>query len=573
MMLVDARRLTGPSYLSLAPLVIVELSLEPGDSVVRATEVFRAELDRMRAALGEPEVPAFVARTHEKGFLLGYEAPIDVMLPHAEMSEWAALSAIEILASRAPLPLEPKRTEIAAMLEGARSPALLALGAEAKRRGLPLLWDDEAVSVGAGRGAITFTPRAIPAAHAIDWSKVSTIPIALVTGTNGKTTSSRLLAHVAGAAGHVVGNTSTDAIVVGGEIVETGDWTGPHAARAVLRHPKVELAVLETARGGILRRGLAVASCDVALLTNVSDDHLGTYGVDDLAAMTRVKGVVAEIVAPTGAVVVNANDPHLVALARRVTREGATGRPRLVYFADLDAVGEPARSIVGAHVAAGGEAIVSRAGELVVLEGARASSLGRLEDLPITFGGAARYNVENVLGVVGAARALGVRDDVIAGALASFAVTDNPHRGQLLERAGVRVLLDFGHNPEAVRAVLRLVGALLARRPGRLFVVTGSPGDRSDREIEDIARAIHDASPARVFVRELGDYLRGRAPGEVPAIFRRAFAASGLSPDAFELVDTEVAALERAFAEAREGDVVAVLVHIEREAVRALLEG
>jgi cyanophycin synthetase len=183
-----------------------------------------------------------------------------------------------------------------------------------------------------------------------------------------------------------------------------------------------------------------------------------------------------------------------------------------------------------------------------------------------------RYNVENALGVIAAARALALPDEAVVRALRSFGMKDNPGRGQVVERRGVRVLLDFGHNPAAVRAALGLAGALRAERGGRLMVITGAPGDRTDAEIEDIARAVSEARPEHVFVRELVDYLRGREAGVVPMLLRRALLAHGLAEDRFALAGSEIEALGAALDRAREGDVVALLVHLDRDEVRAFLE-
>jgi UDP-N-acetylmuramyl tripeptide synthase len=342
----------------------------------------------------------------------------------------------------------------------------------------------------------------------------------------------------------------------------------------VLRRADVELAVLETARGGILRRGLAVDTCDVALLTNVSDDHLGHCGIDDLAAMAQVKGVVVQAVRPAGTAVLNAHDERLVAIGRAAPCN-------VIYFADLDghrsvpdASVPAARAVVEAHRAEGRTVVLARGGKLVVALGAREDELATIDELPITFGGAARYNVQNVLGAVGAAHALGVPSDAIVRGVRGFSMHDNPGRGQLVERNGVQVFLDFGHNPEGVRAVMQLVRSLHAGRAegkGRLTVITGSPGDRSDHEIQGVARMIWEARPDRVFVRELVDYLRGRALGDVPALFRHTLVDLGMPSTSFALVASEREALERSFADGAPGDFVAVLAHVDRADVQAFL--
>lgn len=570
MLLVDARRLTGPSHLAGVPLVLVELALDAGETAARALALYLEELGRLRAAVGlAPEVDV-VTREHRGGCVFGYPAPIDEMLACADMSEWAAVSACARARGDEPLSVDDKRDEITAALERERNPARAALLEEAERRGLPVLWDDELTSVGLGCRSVSYANDAIPAPSEVPWRRLGTIPVALVTGTNGKTTSSRLLAHLATQAGFAVGSTSSDGVLVGGRTVEEGDWTGPAAARLVLRDPSVELAVLETARGGILRRGLAVDSCDAALLTNVGADHVGSYGIDDVNAMTRVKGVVAEIVPASGTAALNAHDPNLVAFA-----EGL--RARVVLFADLDGPrleGMAAtREALARHRAEGGASVVAEGGLVVLHEpSGPARTFGYINDLPITFGGAARYNVENALGAVAAAVGLGLPDDAIRAGLATFRNEDNPGRGQVLERGGVRVLLDFGHNPEGVRAVMSLARALLAERGGHtLTVITGSAGDRRDADVEGIARAVVEGGATRVFLREIAGYLRGRAPGEVPGLLRRALVEAGLDEGSIALAEGEVDALDRAIATSGPGDLVALLIHVETEAVQAYL--
>jgi cyanophycin synthetase len=560
--LVDARRLTGPNLLARVPLVIVELAIDDDADREQARATYLSELARMRRALGfSPEV-AWQERPHIGGTVIAYRAPIDVMLPCTEMSEWAAMSACELLASRSPLALEPKRTEIEGMLVQATSPRLTALEQEATRRGVPLLWDDELVSLGLGVRSATWPRNALPEVGEVDWSKLGRIPIALVTGTNGKTTSTRLLARIVREAGHHVGSSSSDAITVGTEELDQGDWTGPAAARVVLRRTDIDFAVLETARGGLLRRGLAVDDCDVALITNVSDDHVGSYGIDDLDALSRAKAIILDATLPTGASVLNARDPRLVALA-----DGRTG---VVFFADLAA--EPrGREIVERHRARGGAVVFTAGDDVVFARGGEETLIAKVSEIPITFRGAARFNVENVLGVVGAALALGLPKDAIARGLLGFGARDNPRRSALVERGGTRIVLDFGHNPEGVRAVMKLVASLRGASKGRLTVIAGLAGDRADREIHDVARAIHETGPDRVFVRELADYLRGRAPGEVPETFRRAFLALGMPSSAFAVARSEVDALRLALEDAQPTDFVVLLAHLDEEDVRAFL--
>ena len=353
MLLVDARRLMGPNLLGREPLVIVELTFEAGETLDLCLTAYRNELARMRLALGFSAEIVPIVREHQRGAVIGYEAPIDAMLPCAEMSEWAALSAIERLASREALPLAPKQDEIASLLAAEQNTAMVELVVAARARDVAFLWDDDEICLGLGVRSRSFAKGAIPAPAAVPWHEIGSIPVALITGTNGKTTSSRLLAKIASEAGFVVGACSSDGITVGGATLERGDWTGPFAARTVLRNRGVELAVLETARGGILRRGLAAPTCDVALITNLSDDHLGLYGIDDVRAMARVKAVVGH--AARRAVVLNAQDPNLIELS------SAFAAP-VTFFADLDTGDSAALNVISDHRRRGKSAVFARQG-------------------------------------------------------------------------------------------------------------------------------------------------------------------------------------------------------------------
>jgi UDP-N-acetylmuramyl tripeptide synthase len=342
-------------------------------------------------------------------------------------------------------------------------------------------------------------------------------------------------------------------------MLDRGDYTGPAGARTILRRSDVQAAVLETARGGILRRGLAIDVVDGALITNVSDDHLGGYGIDDVDTMVRVKAVVASAVKPGGRVVLNADDPRLVALASTV--------PAPVAFFSLD----PANKVVAAHRARGGEAWFVKDGAIVVARAESEQSVAAVDQIPICFGGAARYNVANALGAAALAPALGIAEQAIADGLRSFgsSAADNPGRANRFDVGGVALLLDFAHNPAGIRSVLELVAGLRAT-PGRLALVVGYAGDRGDESIREAAQAVAEARPDRVYVRELTGYERGRAAGEVPALLAREIAQR--APGArVAVAASEVDALGKAMATAEEGDLVVLLAHIERDAVAAWL--
>jgi cyanophycin synthetase len=559
--LLDSRRVPGPGLLADEPGVALELEAEgglaaPASQLDLIEATWRAALAEAwpRLQAGTP-TPRVAVRRHQRGMTLFVAAGADVLLPLTDINEWAAACGLAALVGQPAPALDDALVE--AVL-AARVPGLAAVVAAAASRRLPVLIDEDAITIGGGAAQLRL-PRdaAVPDAATIAWADIGRPLSVLVTGTNGKTTTTRLAARLLGEGGAACGWTSSEAVVVGGQVIARGDYSGPEGSRLVMRHPDVEVVVLETARGGILRRGLAVAPVDVAVITNVSADHLGEYGVDDVAAMADVKAVVARV---ARRLVLGADDPEL---ARRRWPATAT----LVWFG-LD----PEAPHLVAHVAAGGEAyVVTDDGWVARLGGPRPARLVPVAEVAVALGGLAPHNLRNALAAAAVASACGVSDETVAQVLRTFTsdALDNPGRGNLLDVGGVTVLLDFGHNAAALGAVLGTLGALRARRPdgARLLVSIGLPGDRRDDELRATVAALAAARPDAVYVRELHGYLRGRAPGEVPALVRAALATCGAS---LHDVADERAALDAMLAAARPGDLVALLPHLD-PAVEAAL--
>ncbi len=336
------------------------------------------------------------------------------------------------------------------------------------------------------------------------------IPIAAVTGVNGKTTTTRFLAHLVAESGKKVGMSCTDGIYFDGRRIDHGDCSGPASARAILMNPGVEVAVLETARGGILRAGLGFDRCDVAVVTNIDDgDHLGLDEVETPKDLARVKRILVENVARSGAAVLNAADPLVVAMAGHCPGS-------VIFFAQ-----NPDHPVIVAHRAAGGRAVVVRHGEIVLIEGTREIGLTRLVDVPLTHGGRIGFQVENTLAATGAAWALGLNVDSLCLGLETFASEMDvvPGRFNLLEIEGATVVVDYGHNPASLRALMEALEILPHRR--RLAVYS-TAGDRRDEDMIRQGRILGGAFD-RVYLYE-DQYTRGRPPGEIMTLFRRGLA-------------------------------------------------
>ncbi len=406
------------------------------------------------------------------------------------------------------------------------------------------------MSFGAGRFGVTFAVEDVTrTTAALDFSALGPIGTAVITGSNGKTTSVRLLAAMATEDGRAPGYNCTDGVFVAGERLEQGDWSGPAGARRVLRDPRVDTAILETARGGILRRGLAVESADVALVTNVSDDHFGEYGVTSLTHLAAVKLIVARALGRQGVLVLNADDAELVAAAAGL-------RCRTAWFALDDD-----NPFLAAARAAGAASCGVRDGRLRLDAGTGSHDLGLVAEMPLTLGGAAGYNIANAAGAALAAQALGIAPAAIAHVLARFGagMADNPGRLQRWQRDGVEILLDYAHNPDGLQGLLRIARGLAPT--GRLGLLLGQAGNRDDEAIRALARTAAAAAPARVVLKDLPGLLRGRAPGEVPALLGDELRRAGLAPSQLQVELSEVAAARSLLAWARPGDVLVLPVH------------
>ena len=376
----------------------------------------------------------------------------------------------------------------------------------------------------------------------------SRIPMAAITGTNGKTTTSRMVAHILKMSGYHVGLTTTDGIYIDGERYLSGDMTGPWSARVVLKHPLVDAAVLETARGGILREGLGYDKVDVGAVLNVAGDHLGLTGVETLEDLAAVKALVVEVVKDDGYAVLNADDPLTVAMVAR-----CDGDPFYFTF-------DPHNPVVQEHVRKGGRAVVLEDGlngkMLTLYERNQHIPLLWAHLIPATLEGLARFNVANALAAAAIARALGVKVENIRQGLRTFDSShfQVPGRLNVYDHHPFRVIVDYGHNPPAVQAMADLVQAL--PRKGRAIGVVAAPGDRRDADIQAIG-GIAGRTFDLLFCRE--DYShRGRAPGEVAGLVHRAAAAAGLAEERIVEIWDETEAIAAALATAQTGDLLVI---------------
>jgi cyanophycin synthetase len=566
----DSRRLTGTNlYFDGAGAVLETVGALPDDMLLGA---WREHVVRARQALGWADTP-LVIRHHAGGAALAITAPIDQLFSATEVNEWAwlvALADIAGLDAGLHAPGHPAAWDedsalhtLRAFAAAERRPDLLALVQAAEARGLTVLIDEDALSIGAGTGACTWPLSQLPAADVVDWSSLHDIPVALVTGSNGKTTTVRLLAAMAHAHGWHTGHSCTDGVFVDGQTIDAGDFSGPAGARVVLRQPQVEAAVLETARGGMLRRGIAVQRANVAVVTNVSDDHFGEYGIHDLDGLAAVKLTVSRVLGTDGALVLNADDGVLV--------RQADGLPVPRAWFALD----DAHPLLRAQREQGGSTCGVRDGHLRLFHQGSHHDLGLIVQMPLSFAGSAGYNISNIAAATLAAAELGIPAATIATVLARFgeAHADNPGRLQHWRYGSMQVFVDYAHNPEGLRGLLQVATQTLGA--ARLGLVLGQAGNREDADIRELAMVAAAFHPRRVVLKDIEGFMRGRASGEVANILRDELLRKSVPADALIECLDELDAVRGLLNWAHDGDVLVLPTHgaQARQAVVSLLDG
>ncbi len=558
---VDSRRLMGPNLYSNSMGAVLEVVVEPH----RAAALFDGWTQYARAltlAIGWPE-PELRVRTQRGGASLFLSAPIDVLMTATEVTERAwALAELSLPGAREPTTaIGPEVTRLSELATAERQnhSNLAEAYAAAIERGVVATFDDELLTLGSGAMSRSWPLAEIPGAHDVPWSELNDVPIALITGSNGKTTTTRLVSAMWCASGGSPGWCCSDGVWISDEQVEYGDYSGPVGARRVLRAREVDAAILESARGGMLRRGLAVSRANAAIITNIAEDHFGEYGIETLDDLTDAKRIVERVLSKEGVLVLNAADPHLAVVAERSSARIA------LFSASTDHVA------LDAHVEGGGDAAVVQDGRVMLQREGTWHDLGRVDAMPLTMGGTGPHNVANILGAALVATALGASIEGLRSALATFGASsrDNPGRLQRYEFGGVVVLVDYAHNPDGLAALCETARSIPANR--RLLLL-GQAGNRDDAEIRDLARVAMRLLPFdHVIIKEELKLLRGRSEGDVPRLLTDELDRLGLPRDRVETTRDEVVAMRRAFEWARAGDLLVCPIHVDKADVLAWL--
>jgi cyanophycin synthetase len=545
----DSRRLTGPNmYFSACGAALEVLGgVTPSDESLSHWKhyVFVAF-----AHLGWA-LPEIIIRKHRTGCSLVFSAPVDQLYTATEINEWAWLKAITFTQTSYS-PSSPHLIDdnsamhtLKKMADAEANPALVALMSAAKAKKIPSYVDDDFFSLGEGQASQTWPMDALPELNALDWHNFSPIPTALITGSNGKTTTTRLVAAMCREHGWHTGHNCTDGLFLDGVCYEEGDYSGPMGARSILRNKKVQAGILETARGGILRRGLAVQEANVAAVINISEDHFGEYGIHDLSGLADVKLTVARALNQAGILVLNADDDELMRKAEHFDQ-------RQAYFS-LEADNRHVKTLKQ-H---GGTVCEMKNNHLFLND----NDLGDVMAMPLSMNGTARYNVQNLAAAACIALCLGVDISAIKTTMQHFGANnaDNPGRLQRWKIDDVTILSDYAHNPEGLQGFLSIAKHLQAG--GRLALLLGQAGNREDKDIQALAKVAAAFKPDLIVLKDIDGYERGREAGEVPGILQQSLLENNIASEQIRIQLDEVEAVRSLLSWARAGDVLALPIH------------
>ncbi len=537
----DVRRLTGPNVLwdKAGSILDVSCTSAEADRLIPFCESnIRLILDAVD--WGRESVCHI---RQAGGVSIALSGPIDALYAASAINEWAWACCDTEFNGAATVDFAETVAEIKDAIAAEVNPPLLVLEQAAMVHGVSFLWDDDEVSAGLGTGSRTWPFRELPDPAEIDWSAIHDVPAGIVTGTNGKTTTARIAKHILQTAGKTVGLSCTDWASVNDRIIDRDDWSGPGGARMVLRQTDVEVAILETARGGLLRRGLGVNKANAALITNIAEDHLGDFGSQSLGELLNIKWIVSHAVAAS-VLILNADDKLLLGKSPEFTGT-------IVWFS-LD----ENNPVIRKHTENGGLAFVYEDNNLVRIEGGVRELICGAGEVPITLAGAARHNIANALGAAALTEQLGVSLTDIRNGLTTMSQDANPGRSNVYEVNGFQVLVDFAHNPEAMQALFTMARAIPAKRTVLCF---GQAGDRTDEQIRELARSAWSIGLELACIAELEKYRRGREEGEVFTIIRDELLRCGAQEEQIRHFGTESESFDAALAWAEAGDLVVML--------------
>lgn len=551
----DSRRLTGPNLFWNKPGAILDVAIDDDikENIIKDwSKNCRTLLDALNW-----HNQHITHRSYKGGASLVISAPIDCLYAATEVTESAWQMTMDTMDNQA-IDLKRVLEQLNSEIFDEKNPALIALQQAAKDNKVKFLSDDDEISLGYGESCQIYPINDLPNVDAINWQSIKDIPVAMVTGTNGKSTTVRLASSVVKAAGLNCGITSTDYIRVGDKIIDDGDYSGPGGARTLLRHPGTQTALLEVARGGMLRRGLGINQATCVVVTNVAEDHLGEYGINTLDEMVEAKFTVRQAITKDQDLILNADDTGSVKFAQSLDNT-------LVWFSWHDD-----NPVIVEHISQGGKACFVEKGEIIYFDGKNKINIAAIKDIPITINGAAKHNIHNALAVTAMCHALGFDHKCIAQGLRNFSNSpeNNPGRGNLFEFDGVKAIADFAHNEHGLNLMAQTIKNMPAKRR---LVMLGQAGDRSDALIEGLVKSALKAHPDALVICEMESHLRGRELGEIPQLIGEYAVKHGMQVNQLIFAKNTIDGTTKALGWSQPEDVLLLLALTNRNEIIEIL--
>lgn len=553
----SSRRVTGPGLLWEKPGAILDVFTSYFDKQ-EVVDCWTVEIQKVLDAINWKNIH-IKTRIFDTGVNLAISASIDLLYSAVFVIETSWHLTASKLFEQSSDDFDALISDLLKVISMEQNPPILELQDAAEKKNIDVLWDDDFVSLGHGTGSQKWGINEIPNVDEVNWDNLHNVPVAMITGTNGKSTSVRLSTAIAEAAGMVSGSTSTDFVKLGDDVLDYGDYSGPGGARMLLRDKRLEIAFLEVARGGILRRGLPLRQASAALVTNIAADHLGEYGINTVEHLADAKFAVARALSDDGILVLNADD-------KLVANNGLSSQNTICWFS----LSDNNEHIITARYS-GGLCCWLDNGKLHYFDGNEITLTINLSDIPIAMGGAAKFNIQNAMGALCLAKAMDISNEAILKGLMSFSSTpdDNPGRCNEFKIKGARVFVDFAHNPHSINAIADMLDNIPSNKK---YLLIGQAGDRSDQDIMDLTDGALKFNPDVVATMDMEDYLRGREFGETAAIIKNQCLKHGIDEDNIPHFSTPSEGAQYIIDQLEEGDLVLLLALAERDKIFDMLK-
>jgi UDP-N-acetylmuramyl tripeptide synthase len=538
-----SRRLVGPNLFFIESGTVLDVPLKQDKQ--KLVDLWHKEAKRILPELGFKKIK-LSHKIYNNGVRLALVAPFDITMAACDVIDFIWASTRQLVEEGSEKSLEDARAELMPIIKAEENLKLRKIHQLATSKGLNIFYEEGVVTIGSGNKSFQFNINEMDVSD-IPWEKIADIPIVLITGTNGKTTTVRLTSFICKHAGKLVGYCSTDWVMIDGKIIDRGDFSGPTGNKFVLTKPELDVAVLEVARGGLLKRGLANTHVTAAAVTNISADHLGEDGVEDLDDLAEAKSIVYSTVEHAGHAIVNLDDPSILARHSKIKGKKVYISQKLSE-ADLDKYLKDAAYIVF---------VKDNAMHLKTHE--TTYEIAKFIDVPITVKGFAKHNVENALVAIALSNELGCTPEQIGKALHDYrnSEEENLGRANVFKVKNSTIIVDFAHNAAGINAIFEMAKAYEGKKTSIMF---GQTGDRKF-SIDDMCEIIAQNNPKEVIVKDTETYLRGAETGEIPALIERSLLKNGYSKSNIKHIETEDVAVEYVLENLKPNETYIMCVH------------